>query len=138
MICCSVLHTESESSCGNPVKSDTSGRFGPSNQVCAGVDIHFVTGHEKDLDMIAAAGFKFVRMDLLWQATEPAKGTYNWVSYDELTANLEKRGIRAILILCYSNSLYEKPVDTKDPLTKEAIMTVIRSVHGQSINPILS
>ena len=28
-----------------------------------GVNIHFVTGHEKDLDLIAAAGFKFVRMD---------------------------------------------------------------------------
>ncbi len=25
-----------------------------------GVNIHFVTGHERDLDMIAAAGFKFI------------------------------------------------------------------------------
>ena len=31
-----------------------------------GVNIHFVTGHEKDLDMIAAAGFKFIRMDFHW------------------------------------------------------------------------
>ena len=28
-----------------------------------GVNIHFVTGHEQDLDLIAGAGFKFVRMD---------------------------------------------------------------------------
>ncbi|MDP4225992.1 MAG: hypothetical protein Q8910_06395, partial [Bacteroidota bacterium] len=36
--------------------------FGPSNQICAGVNIHFIKGNEKDLDMIAAAGFKFIRM----------------------------------------------------------------------------
>ena len=48
---------------------------------------------------------------------ERTKGTYNWAAFDELTANLEKRGMRAIYILDYSNSLYEEPIDSKDPLT---------------------
>ena len=50
-------------------------KFGPTGQICAGVNIHFVTGHEKDLDLIAAAGFKFIRMDFGWQGTERVKGT---------------------------------------------------------------
>src|SRR5262245_57865871 len=63
-----------------------------------GVNIHFVRGHEKDLDMIAAGGFKFIRMDFGWAGIERKKGQYDWSAYDELTANLEKRGIRALYI----------------------------------------
>jgi len=58
--------------------------------------------------MIAAAGFKFVRMDLSWSATEKKKGEYDWSAHDELTANLEKRGLRALYILAGSNALYEQ------------------------------
>jgi hypothetical protein len=73
-----------------------------------GVNIHFVRGHERDLDLIAAAGFKFIRMDFAWGASERRQGEYNWTEYDGLTANLEKRGLRAIYILDYSNDLYEE------------------------------
>lgn len=79
-----------------------------------GVNIHFTRGHERDLDLIAAAGFKFIRMDFSWGGTERKKGEYNWAEYDELTANLEKRGLRAIYILDYSNGLYEEAVTEKD------------------------
>jgi len=77
-----------------------------------GVNIHFTRGHERDLDLIAAAGFRFVRMDFSWSATEGERGRYNWSAYDELTANLEKRGLRALYILDYSNGLYENTVST--------------------------
>ena len=69
--------------------------------------------------MIAAGGFKFIRMDFVWQRIERTKGIYSWEEYDELSANLEKRGIRAIYILDYSNPLYEEIVDSKDPLNGE-------------------
>ncbi len=85
-----------------------------------GVNIHFVTGQTEDLDMIAAAGFKFIRMDFAWDATEPKRGEYDWNGYDELTANLEKRGIRAIYILDYVNAAYEKTVNATHPFTHEA------------------
>ena len=62
-----------------------------------GVNIHFVTGHEQDLDLMAAAGFKFVRMDFGWTGTETAKGQYTWREYDELLANLDRHGLRAML-----------------------------------------
>jgi len=80
-----------------------------------GVNIHFSRGHERDLDMIAAAGFKFVRMDLGWGGIERQKGIYNWGAYDELVANLEQRGLGAIFILDYSNGLYEKDASPQHP-----------------------
>jgi hypothetical protein len=50
------------------------------------VNIHFTRGHERDLDLIAAAGFRFVRMDFSWGGTERTPGTYHWADYDGLTA----------------------------------------------------
>ncbi|MCL5021020.1 MAG: glycoside hydrolase family 5 protein [Bacteroidetes bacterium] len=71
-----------------------------------GINIHFTTGHTQDVDMIAAAGFKFIRMDCSCSSIEITKGVYNWSAYDELVSNLDQRGLRAILILDYSNPLY--------------------------------
>src|SRR5215469_17168362 len=59
-----------------------------------GVNIHFTTGHERDLKMIEAAGFKFVRMDFSWTATEPQKGVYDWSDYDSFTSELKQHGLR--------------------------------------------
>lgn len=82
-----------------------------------GVNIHFNRGHEQDLDMIAAAGFRVVRMDLGWASIERKKGDYDWLAYDELTANLDRRGLRPLYILDYSNPLYEEKVATRNPIT---------------------
>lgn len=82
-----------------------------------GVNIHFTRGHERDLDLIAAGGFKFIRMDFGWGGTERRKGEYTWADYDELTANLEQRGLRAIYILDYSNGLYEETIVSRDPIS---------------------
>lgn len=83
----------------------------------AGVNIHFTRGHERELDLMAAAGIKFVRMDFGWAGIERRKGEYDWSAYDELTANLEKRALRALYILDYSNALYEESVASKNPIT---------------------
>jgi hypothetical protein len=80
-----------------------------------GVNIHFTRGHERDLDLIAAAGIKFIRMDFGWGGTERIKGEYRWKDYDELTENLEKRGLGAVYILDYSNELYEKSASPQHP-----------------------
>ena len=106
---------------------------GAVNQIQSGVNIHFSTGHEKDLDMIAAAGFKYIRMDFIWQETETERGKYNWADYDELTGNLKKRGLSAIYILDYSNSLYEDSVISKDPITGEESKDVASPGHPESI-----
>lgn len=98
-----------------------------------GVNIHFNRGHEKDLDMIAAAGFKFVRMDLGWGGIERSKGDYDWSAYDELTANLEKRGLSAIYILDYSNDLYEEKAASKNPVFGGDIKDTASPQHPESV-----
>jgi len=81
---------------------------GPAIPDSFGVNIHF-TGLQKDLTMIAEAGFKFVRMDLAWSRVEKTKGVYDFkgTGYDPLTLGCEQLGIRVLYILDYSNELYE-------------------------------
>jgi hypothetical protein len=98
-----------------------------------GVNIHFVRGHQRDLDMIRDAGFKFIRMDFGWSAIEKKKGEYNWSDYDELTANLEKRGIRPIYILDYGNALYEEKMGSTNPITKKQVFEVASPQHPESV-----
>jgi hypothetical protein len=38
-----------------------------------GVNIHFTRGHDRDLDLIAAAGFKVVRRDFSWAASSAGR-----------------------------------------------------------------
>jgi hypothetical protein len=98
-----------------------------------GVNIHFTRGHERDLDMIAAAGFKFVRMDFGWGGIEREKGRYDWSAYDELTSNLEKRGLKALYILDYSNALYEETVLSKNPITGQERRDTASPQHPESV-----
>jgi hypothetical protein len=97
-----------------------------------GVNIHFVTGCERDLDLIAAAGFKFVRMDFTWEAIETRKGHYDWSGYEELLANLDNRGLRALFILDYSHHLYEEEVTSPHPFTKQPHKTTASPQHPES------
>jgi polysaccharide biosynthesis protein PslG len=98
-----------------------------------GVNIHFVRGHGKDLDLIAVAGFKVVRMDFSWAVTEARKGEYDWSAYDELTAALEKRGLRPLYILDYSNALYEEAVTSEDPISHKPRRDVASPQHPESV-----
>jgi hypothetical protein len=98
-----------------------------------GVNIHFTTGHERDLDMIAAAGIRWVRMDFHWADIERARGRFDWSAYDELTANLEKRGLGALYILDYSNPLYEETVTSTNPITGKPHSTTAAPRRPESI-----
>ena len=86
-----------------------------------GVNIHF-RGEPRDLDLIADAGFKFIRMDLTWEAIEREKGTYEFENsgYDALTKACAKRGIRLLYILDYSNRLYESDRSVRTRRGREA------------------
>ena len=98
-----------------------------------GVNIHFVTGHQKDLDLIAAAGFRFIRMDFGWAGIERQKRQYSWSEYEELLSNLDQRGMRAVFILDYSNPLYEEQVTSTNPLTHQSHQTTASPQHPQSV-----
>ncbi len=98
-----------------------------------GVNIHFVTGHERDLDLIRDAGFKFIRMYFGWESTEKQKGQYDWSPYDELLSNLERRGMRPVFILDYSHHLYEETVSSENPITHQAHRTTASPQHPESV-----
>jgi hypothetical protein len=70
-----------------------------------GVNIHF-TRDAAALDAAHSAGFAWVRMDLAWAEVETVPGVYDFSAHDQLIADLEMRGMRALFILDYGNPLY--------------------------------
>ena len=94
---------------------------GPAIPNGFGVNIHF-RGQPRDLDMIAEAGFKLIRMDLTWAVIEQSKGVYDFekIGYDSLTKGCTKRGIRILYILDYSNSIYESGRSVRTEAGREA------------------
>ena len=72
-----------------------------------GVNIHFTRPQPGEMDMLAAAGFGFIRMDFAWGAIEKQPGVYDFSAYDGLLSQLDQRHMRALFILDYGNSLYD-------------------------------
>ena len=72
-----------------------------------GVNIHFKRPRPGEMKMLAEGGFRWVRMDFSWSATERKKGTYDFSEYDHLIAALKPHGIRALFILDYGNQYYD-------------------------------
>jgi len=73
-----------------------------------GVNIHFTNPRPGEMKMLAEGGFRWVRMDFAWSGIEREKGRYDFKAYDQLLAALEPHGIRALLILDYSNPWYDQ------------------------------
>lgn len=71
-----------------------------------GVNIHFTKPEPGEMDAIAGAGFKWVRMDFMWAAVERVRGRYDFSAYDELMTALADHHMRALFILDYGNDLY--------------------------------
>src|SRR3954470_22393977 len=72
-----------------------------------GVNIHFTDPRPGEMEMLAGAGFRFVRMDFGWGGTERNRGEYDFAEYERLLAALDRHAIRAVFILDYSNRLYD-------------------------------
>jgi polysaccharide biosynthesis protein PslG len=71
-----------------------------------GVNIHFTDAQPGEIQMIADAGFHWVRMDFKWDLTEPERGHYDFSPYERLLKALDASGLRALFILDYGNPLY--------------------------------
>ena len=102
-----------------------------------GVNIHFTGEPARDLDMIQAGGWKFIRMDFAWSSIEKQKGVYDFAEYDILTDALAKRGIRALYILDYSNPLYESDQSVRTEEGRQAFAryaaTAAKRYRGRGI-----
>jgi hypothetical protein len=66
-----------------------------------GVNIHLLQD-DHALDLAHAAGFAFVRMDMLWRDVERS-GRYRFFPYDRLLRALEARGMGVLWILDYGH-----------------------------------
>lgn len=111
----------------------------PEPTLPAGVGVHFNEiylkdiNDEKDLEMIAAAGFRLVREDFRWDKIERNRGEYDWSEYDRIAAGLERHGLRPYFILCYSNPLYEQAVTNLNPAGGGANRVTLSPQHLESI-----
>jgi hypothetical protein len=85
-----------------------------------GVNIHFIEPKRGELEMIAAGGFRWVRMDFKWDLTERTKGAYDFGPYDRLMAALDAAGLRALFILDYGNPLYDDGAPPRTAATRLA------------------
>jgi hypothetical protein len=103
--------------------ADTNCKFGGTAATASaipqglGVNIHFTDPQPGEVKMIAAAGFRWVRMDFKWDETEREPGQYDFSDYDRLLSALDESKIHALFILDYGNPLYDKGAP---PRTAEA------------------
>src|SRR4051812_7400407 len=73
-----------------------------------GVNIHFTQPQAGEMEMLAGAGFKWVRMDCIWSDTEKAKGHYDFSAYERLLEQCDQHHLRLMAILDYSNPFYDQ------------------------------
>jgi hypothetical protein len=72
-----------------------------------GFNTHFTDPKPGEMEMIAASGAKWIRMDFVWSSTEREPGVYDFSAYDRLMAALDRHGLRALFILDYANRHYD-------------------------------
>lgn len=101
-----------------------------------GVNIHFTDEQPGELAQISKAGFKWVRMDLIWSGIEREKGKYDFSAYDRLMAGLKKNHIRPLFILDYGNDLYESGSPHTE-VTRDAfchyVEAAVKRYRGQGV-----
>lgn len=72
-----------------------------------GVNIEFYGDAHQQASMMAAAGIRWVRLDLAWSAAETEPGRYDFRVWERFLDAFEPFGIRVLFILDYGNDLYE-------------------------------
>jgi polysaccharide biosynthesis protein PslG len=104
---CAAFPSSSFAQQGTCTFRPDSSHTAPAIPEAFGVNIDFTSAAPGEMKMLAEAGFRWVRMDLKWDVTEPAKEQYDFAAYDKLMAELKPFGIRALFILDYTNPLYD-------------------------------
>ena len=103
-----------------------------------GVNIHFTDAQPGEIKMIAAAGFRWVRMDFKWDATERERGVYDFSAYQRLLSSLDQYGIRALFILDYGNPLYDGGAPPRTETSRQAFarwaVAAARTFAGRGVS----
>jgi len=69
-----------------------------------GVNVHAPQGSElaAQLDRVKATGAGWVRVDFIWAVVQPARGIWDWRSYDAINQAAQKRGLQIYATLAYT------------------------------------
>ena len=81
-----------------------------------GVNIHFLNPEPGVMEMLAASGVRWARMDFAWDEIEKAPSQYDFSAYDNLVTVLESYKISPYFIFDYANKLYDNGMS---PYTEE-------------------
>jgi len=81
-----------------------------------GVNIHFLSPKPGEMEMLAASGVRWVRMDFIWDEIEKAPSQYDFSDYDNLVRTLESYKLSPYFIFDYTNKFYDNGMS---PYTEE-------------------
>lgn len=137
ILCVGILLLAGCTSSAHPPSPWPSNTSAPAIPETFGVNIHFTDPQPGEVKMLAAGGFRWVRMDFVWQSTEVVKGKYDFSSYDRLLKALDEQQIRPLFILDYSHTLYD---NNHAPFTTEGrrafakwAVAAVRRYRGRGI-----
>lgn len=89
-----------------------------SHAISLGMNAHLFNMSDKDsktaIDKLSDLNIKYVRLDMTWSIIEKSKGIYSVPErWDAVIKNINKKGIRPVIILDYINPIYDskKPID---------------------------
>lgn len=75
---------------------------------CVGVNTHFLTPQDGEMEKMHAGGFRVIRTDMVWERVERQPGEYDWQPYLNLTKIMRAHDMIPLYILDYSHSHYEE------------------------------
>ena len=85
-----------------------------------GINIDFTDPRPGEIKMLSEGGFRWVRMDFVWKATEKEPGRYDFSAYDRLMTALQAYKIHTLFILDYGNPLYDNGAPPRTEATRQA------------------
>jgi hypothetical protein len=90
---------------------------------CVGVNVHFTSAQPGEMEMLATAGFRWVRMDCSWSEIEKVKGHYDFSEFDKLVSLCDQHHVRLMAIFDYSSPFYDNNLS---PHTDEGIAAFVK------------
>jgi O-antigen ligase len=92
----------------------------PANLFAVNVSLEAATPEKTDraLDMIAEAGFGWVKQNFRWAAIEASRGTYDWEATDRIVGGAAARGLGVVAVLHTTPewARADHSIDTAPPL----------------------
>lgn len=93
-----------------------------------GVGISAADVTPERMELVAKAGFRWVRLRVPWAEVERQKGSYDLAVYQNVVRELDRRRVRVVLVLGGSNPLYGPPARPADDEGRAAFASYCRAV----------